>query len=46
MDILSRERPAKLEYQYLSAQADQKKLIQKVESTDEDLFPIQVAIIS
>ena len=41
MDILSRERPAQLEYQYLSV-ADQEKVIQKAESADDDLFPIQV----
>ena len=40
MDILSRERPAKLEYQYLKA-ADQETSNHR--KTDEDLFPIHVS---
>ena len=38
MDILTGERPVKLEYRYLKA-ADQ----EKERSSDEDLFPFQVS---
>ena len=39
MDILTGERPVKLEYRYLKAAADQ----EKKPATDEDLFPFQAS---
>ena len=41
MDILSRERPAKLEYQYLKSADQAEKSNHK--KADEELFPIQAS---
>jgi hypothetical protein len=47
MDILSEERPDKLEHQYLGPATDQELENSKTNHTkaDEDLFPVQVCML-